>query len=247
MAKFWLIAQHEYRRHVLKRSFLLATLSIPLVVAIAVGVSVLLRARGSEGVVTVGYVDRAGLLGDAAPADGEAGSTVRWLAFQTEDAAQAALEAEQITAYYVLPPNYVETRQVDLVYAQDPGGAVARQFRDLLRRRLLADLPAEVAHRAVEGSTMVVRSPGAAPGSAREFSGSPTLGQLLPALSGLALVVLIFVSSGYLMGAVADEKTNRTMEILLTAVSPGQLMTPSSSPSWRSPSPSSPSGSSWLA
>jgi ABC-2 type transport system permease protein len=225
MHKFWLIVQHEYGRHVLKRSFLLATLSVPLVMTIAVVVSFGLRALGGKSVVAVGYVDHAGLLSDVTSVDEAAQATVRWLAFQTENAAQAALEAEQITVYYVLPADYAETRQVQVVYVRKPSGTVTRQFRDLLRSRLLAELRGEIAHRAVEGSTLVVRSPGAAPGSAREFSGSPTIGQLLPAISGFALVIVIFVSSGYLMGAVADEKTNRTMEILVTAISPSRLMT----------------------
>jgi ABC-type Na+ efflux pump permease subunit len=64
-----------------------------------------------------------------------------------------------------------------------------------------------------------------ASGIERESPGSPMLGQLLPALSGFTCVILVFVSSGYLMGAVADEKTNRTIEILVTAVSPSRLMT----------------------
>jgi ABC-type Na+ efflux pump permease subunit len=46
----------------------------------------------------------------------------------------------------------------------------------------------------------------------------------LLALSGLALVFLTFLSSGYLMGAVADEKANRTIEILVTTVAPRRLM-----------------------
>jgi ABC-2 type transport system permease protein len=225
MHKLGLIVQHEYGRHVLKRSFLLATLSVPLVMVIAIAVSTVFRALGRESAVVVGYVDHAGFLGDPAALDEMAQSTTSWLAYQTKDTAQAALEAGQIAAYYVLPADYVETRQVEVVYDQKPSSAVTRQVRDLLRRRLLAELPVEVAHRAVEGSTLVVRLPGAKPGSAREFSGSPMLGQLLPALSGFALVIVIFVSSGYLIGAVADEKTNRTMEILVTAVSPSQLMT----------------------
>jgi ABC-2 type transport system permease protein len=232
MSKLWLVAQHEYRRHVLKRSFLVITLSVPVLIAAAIGITFVTRALRDDSTARVGYcetvtyIDQAGLLAEPLPVSNEAEAAVRWIPFQTESAAQVALAAKEIEAYYVLPAgDSGGTRRVELVYVEEPGREIVRQFRDLLRTNLLAGQPAEIAHRAVDGSTLVVRSPGAAPGSVREFSGSPTLGQLLPALSGFALVILIFVSSGYLMGAVTDEKSNRTMEILVTSISPNALMT----------------------
>jgi ABC-2 type transport system permease protein len=231
MSKLWLVAQHEYRRHVLKRSFLVITLSVPVLIAVVIGITFVARALRDDSTARVGYcetvtyIDQAGLLAEPLPVGNEAEAAVRWIPFQTESAAQAALAAKEIEAYYVLPAgDSGGTRRVELVYVEEPGREIVRQFRDLLRTNLLAGQPAEIAHRAVDGSTLVVRSPDAAPGSVREFSGSPTLGQLLPALSGFALVILIFVSSGYLMGAVTDEKSNRTMEILMTSISPNALM-----------------------
>jgi ABC-2 type transport system permease protein len=226
MSKLWLVAQHEYRRHVLKRSFLVIALSVPVLIAAAIGITFVTRALRDDSTARVGYVDQAGLLAEPLPVGNEAEAAVRWIPFQTESAAQVALEAKEIEAYYVLPAgDSGGTRRVELVYVEEPGREIVRQFRDLLRMNLLSGQPAEIAHRAIDGSILVVRSPGAAPGSVREFSGSPTLGQLLPALSGFALVILIFVSSGYLMGAVTDEKSNRTMEILMTSISPNALMT----------------------
>ena len=225
MSKLWLVAQHEYRHHVLKRSFLVIALSVPVLIAVAIGITFVTRALRDDSTARVGYIDQAGLLAEPLPVGNEAEAAVRWIPFQTESAAQVALEAKEIQAYYVLPAgDSGGTRRVELVYVEEPGREIVRQFRDLLRINLLAGQPAEIAHRAVDGSTLVVRSPDAAPGSVREFSGSPTLGQLLPALSGFALLILIFVSSGYLMAAVADEKSNRTMEILVTSISPGALM-----------------------
>ena len=39
MSKTWLVARHEYGRHVLRRSFLLALLVVPLVVVVALTVA----------------------------------------------------------------------------------------------------------------------------------------------------------------------------------------------------------------
>ncbi|GAH74158.1 unnamed protein product, partial [marine sediment metagenome] len=45
-----------------------------------------------------------------------------------------------------------------------------------------------------------------------------------PFASGLLFMVVINISSGYLLQSVVDEKENRTMEIIVTSTSPGQLM-----------------------
>jgi ABC-type Na+ efflux pump permease subunit len=49
-------------------------------------------------------------------------------------------------------------------------------------------------------------------------------GQALPPLAGLILIVLIFISSGYLTQALVEEKANRTIEILTTSLSARQLV-----------------------
>ena len=224
MSKLWRVAQYEYRQHVLKRSFLVTTLSLPLVVALIVGGSLVARALRHESPAPVGYVDRVGLLADPLALASTDEATVQWIAFPSEETAQAALEAKEVEAAFILPPDYGQTHQVQLIYVGEPGREIYRQFRALLREGLLSGKPTAIVRRAVEGSTLVVRLPDGAAGGAREFSGSPTLGQFLPALAGLALVVLIFFSSATLMGAVTDEKANRTMEILMTSVSPSRLM-----------------------
>lgn len=52
----------------------------------------------------------------------------------------------------------------------------------------------------------------------------PTFGNLMPLFITMAFLALILMSSGYLMGAVAEEKENRTMEIMVTSISPMQMI-----------------------
>jgi ABC-2 type transport system permease protein len=50
------------------------------------------------------------------------------------------------------------------------------------------------------------------------------LQMLLPIVAGILFVMVINTSGGYLLQAVVEEKENRTIEIVITSVSPGQLM-----------------------
>jgi ABC-2 type transport system permease protein len=46
-----------------------------------------------------------------------------------------------------------------------------------------------------------------------------------PFVAGLMFFIVVMTSGGYLLQAVVEEKENRTMEIMVTSVSPNQLMT----------------------
>ena len=55
-------------------------------------------------------------------------------------------------------------------------------------------------------------------------SGGPTFGLLMPLFLTFAFVFMILMSSGYTISAVADEKENRTMEVLITSIPSGRLI-----------------------
>ena len=86
---------------------------------------------------------------------------------------------------------------------------------------MLANQPKEISQRLLQGSTISVRS---ADGS-RQQKSAGIFSFLLPFINGLLLVVVIAISGSYLLRAMMEEKENRIMEILITSVSPNQLMT----------------------
>ncbi len=222
MLKLGRVAVYEYRRNVFKRSFILALLSVPLMIGLNVGIGLYMESSENDG-SPVGYVDHAGLLTNpiAAPVTGSR-EPIAFIPFQTENHARSALESGDIQAYYVLAENYFQTKDVSLFYLKEPGGNATRQFYDFIQINLLADQPTDLARRAVLiGENVTVRS---MDGSRQVPGGGPPFGIIMPILIGFAFLFLLLMSSGYLMQAVVDEKENRTMEMLATSVSPTQLV-----------------------
>lgn len=220
MSKLWHVARHEYERNVFKKSFILALVSVPLLLGANIGLIALAVSLDNNS-APVGYVDHADLLTDPVPAPvGRPEGGIEFISFPTDEDARAALESKNIQAYYVISPDYSETSRIELVYLKEPGENVSREFHELIRTSLLADQPSEIVQRAVGGSSVTVRSPD----GSREFHGVPTLGAVLPVLLSVAFLFLLMMSSGYLMQAVVDEKENRTMEVLATSLSPLQLI-----------------------
>jgi ABC-2 type transport system permease protein len=172
---------------------------------------------------SIGYVDQAGVLSQAIPAPivSRFSQPIKLVSYKTEAAARASLEAGEIQAYYLLPADYPATRRVRLVSLKEPGENAAQQFYDFLQINLMASGPPELAYRAAAGTNITVRSIN----GRREVPDSgPTFGILMPLIITGAFLGLLFMSSGYLMSALADEKENRTIEILVTSASEQQII-----------------------
>jgi ABC-2 type transport system permease protein len=217
MAKWWLVARHEYLKITRKRSFVISTLAIPgaIVIIMALVIGVMLISMDGR---PIGYVDQAGVL-STRPAPSE--NSIELLAFADEAAARAALQQGQLQAYYVLAPDYPVSRAVQLFYWDEmPAGLAQREFDDFVRQNLGAALPPAVTERLRDGFELTARS-----GDGRqELSGDGFLSLLLPFFVGLFFTIVVLSSGTDLLSAVTDEKENRTIEVMVTSVAPGQLI-----------------------
>jgi len=222
MIKLLQVAVNEYRRNVFKKSFILVLLSVPLMMALSIWMGFFIEGV-KDNDLPVGYIDNSGVFASAIPAPkvSEFDEEVTFIPFPNDTEARAALEDYEIQAYYILPANYAETRKIELVYVKEPGENVPRQFYNFLQINQLSEEPAKIAHRAAAGTDVTVRS---MDGRREVPSGGPNFGIIAPMLINLAFLALILMSSGYLMSAVAEEKENRTMEILATSLSPSQII-----------------------
>jgi len=220
MRNFWLIAKHEYRRTVLRRAFVLLTLAIPLGMVALIAFAILVAIMG-ENNLPVGYVDKAGILDVTRQPLSAMPTGIEIRAFPDEEAALAALEREEIQAFFVLPSDYLSTLQTDLYYLEEPpSNDVWRDFSTFVRANLVATYPDEVRNRLFEGPNITVRDIV----SKREFSKSGVVNVILPFVASFFFFIATMLASGYMLQVVASEKENRTMEIMITSVTPGQLI-----------------------
>ncbi|OGO04470.1 MAG: hypothetical protein A2Y73_05305 [Chloroflexi bacterium RBG_13_56_8] len=220
MPKLWRVGLYEFKHLVFRKSFILAILSVPGILALIVGLTYIMESIYTD-YRPIGYVDHAGVLSDPLPPPGgESKKDVVMIPYASEDDAKLALESGEIQAYYVLASDYAETRRVQLVYEKRIGENAERQFYDFLQINLLSDQPPEVSQRAAAGMKVTARTPD----GSREFLPNPTAGQLMPLFVALALIYVVISTGGQLMGVLVGEKENRTVEILMTSVSPSQLM-----------------------
>lgn len=221
MRNFWLIAKHEYLNTVIRRRFIIITLAVPLGMAALIAFAILVESMG-ENNAPVGYVDHSGTLDAARHANlPDADKYVQVRAFPDEQTAHAALERGEIQAFWVLPANYLQTLHTDLYYLESPpSGSVWSDFDDFVRINLVAAMPEATQHRLLEGPLVTVYDTA----SNREFSEHSIINIILPFIATFIFFFATMSAAGYMLGVVAGEKENRTMEVMVTSVTPGQLI-----------------------
>jgi len=230
MKKTMLVMLYEIRTTLRRKSFVILALGLPLLLGV---IALIVATVNRDAVATLaetaavdtpqrlpeGYVDEGGLI-EALPPDLPAG----WLTgYPDEAAAQAALEAGQITAYAIIPADYVETGDLTYVLSEyspigdepDIGGLEWTLTFNLLGD---ADLAAGV------WNPLEVQRTSLAPVEA-EAGQDNWIVERLPGLMVLILYMVIVLPSGILVSAVTDEKKNRVMEVLMSSISSQQMLT----------------------
>jgi ABC-2 type transport system permease protein len=221
MTKFWRVAWHEYSRHVFRKRFLVVLFSVPLMLAFMaiLIIAIIIMETSSK---PVGYVDHSGLLVNpiSQPRVKWPEQYVSMVAYTDETSAENDLKAKKLQAYYIIPKDYLKTGQVRLIYLSKLKGSDEEQFAAFLRVNLLANQPPDIAKRILDGNTLITQSVD----KSRQASQEQFINIMLPLVAGILFIIGMSTSSGYLMQAVVEEKENRTMEIMVTSVSPNQLM-----------------------
>jgi ABC-2 type transport system permease protein len=220
MNRLFFIARFEYVRHFWR--YLLMTVAAPVALVLFSGVLLVVMAAAMIDTSTLGYVDHAGLIRtDLARTDAETRDLLVQLEpYASEDAARTALAQGDVAAYVVLPPDYLDTGAIT-VYGPQPLTLAARErLRFVLRESMTAQLAPAFAQRAEDPVTHLTQRTVAPPTPEDDATQG---GLLLPAVFGIIFFYTILAVSGYLIQAMVEERENRTLEMVVTSVSPRQL------------------------
>jgi ABC-2 type transport system permease protein len=243
MRRIYLILRHEIITALSRPGYLLFAFGIPLLgMLIFIGVTL---TRGDEPVedratgaqqdtelAVEGYVDHSGLIQNI-PTDLP---TDLLVPFSDEDQALQAMQAGEISAYYVIPENYIT--KGEFIYVHPDNSPFSSQGQDwvmgwtLMVNMLDGDM--ELASRIWNPMDLTIVNLDPAPQVDRytqEDCSRPgyqcesnALVQMLP----FGVVVLFFVftsiSSGQLLTNITKEKQNRMMEVLMLSVDPREML-----------------------
>lgn len=221
MKKIWFAVRYEYSKTIRQKGFLLALFSLPLFIGLTVGLGMFMNSQENNS-AAVGYVDNSGVLNDPMPISNiSERDRVEFVQFSIESEAEEALESNKIQAYFVLPKDYPKNKDIGLFFYEQPGENSIRDFYDYLQLNLVSGSQTEIRNRLALGSDITLRTPD----GLREFpDNNPSVNMFLPLIFSFGFILLLLISSGYLMSGFLEEKSNRTIELLITSLSPSQLV-----------------------
>ena len=221
-----LVARRDYLRTVRRRGYLIATLLLP----IGMGAILLISSAAASGTTNPGQQEPILVVNESAVAlqpDPRLTPNIR-LVDRAE--ADAQLQSGAIKDYFVVPAGWptpstvlhVETPEARTRLLIDVGSSEQAELEVLLRTSLLLDAgvpPSELAT-VVAPIEYQSQTPDGQPVSDADLAAT----FLLPYAFTLVFVLGIFITSGYLLQSVTEEKENRVVEILLSSVPALPLM-----------------------
>ena len=231
MNKTLLVLRHEFITILSRPSFLFVIFGIPIIGTAAFiiagqlskgspALSILTQLISSPPAVqTEGYVDLGGIILEI-PTSVQPGLLV---AFPDEAQAKQALEKGEISAYYLIPADYIQNGQITYIRT-DFNPLSSSSHSGLLEWILNVNL--------LGGNTQVANLVNG-PLSTEKVSLSPEpvrdqenmLTFFLPYGVTFMFYIIILSAASLLLNSVAKEKENRVMEILMVSVTPTQLLT----------------------
>ena len=222
MNKTLLIIKHEFLATVRRKAFIILTIAFPLIALLGIfaGQVIPKMITPTTTIEKIGYIDKVGVFNQ-----GIDENNIQLIPYSTEDDAKVALVKKDIKEYFVIGIDYMSTgliQRYTLTSEIAPSTTVQTVIRDFLLNNLLKGNTADVIQRAKSPLNIASTTVNTAGTPAARQGGFSAL--ILPYIFSILLMIAIFTSSGYLLQGLGEEKENRVMEILLSSISPKQLL-----------------------
>ena len=234
MKKIKVVMLNEIITQISRRSFWIITLSAPLMGALILVIvgAINRNAEFSEALSGVvnnpvetrpeGFVDPGGLI-RAIPEGFPQGVLLQ---YPDEASASAALVAGDISAYYLLPADYVNEGKIFFVAENynllETGSERSGMFNWVVDVNLLGG---DANLTSLANGPFRVDQISLAPISEPEVDESNPMAYWMPYAVAFLFYMIIIITASLLLSNISREKENRVIEILLNSVTPTQLMT----------------------
>jgi ABC-2 type transport system permease protein len=226
MRKTMLVLINEVVTTVLRPSFLFTLFGLPIIAALIFGIIGLIN-RNQPGqvenyfspavdVLPSGYIDQSGIII-------QENNDHLLIQFENDKSARDALSAGKISGYYIIPQDFMQTG--DLTYIREDFNPLTAfeqsgKFGQLIEKNLLGSDPG-LAERYNQPLVVENVNKNPEPEKAQESA----LSILLPTGVTVLFYIILVSASTLLLQSITKEKENRVLEILLSSMTTGQMLT----------------------
>ncbi|HTQ66136.1 MAG TPA: ABC transporter permease [Puia sp.] len=221
MNKIWIILKREYKTRVAKRSFLLMTILIPLLIfGFYAGIIAVAISGGNE-IQNIAVIDKGSLFNGKIENKDNMNFT-----FITDEPVSSFLQKyhqQGYTSLLYISPSYTE----DTIYSETQLGPVTKGriekvINNAIENKRMVDAHIDPTKLESIKSDITIT---AQVGKGNEFKkGSSDASSAVGYASGILIYITMFIYGMMVMRGVMEEKINRIAEVIVSSVKPFQLM-----------------------
>jgi ABC-2 type transport system permease protein len=226
MNKILLVAKREFLSRVKKKTFLLATIGLPLMISAIYALIIYFAVDGGKTKDKVAIVDEVGLF-----ANGLDSNKAKLFFIVKNESAEAYKDKFEKEGYegYLSVPKTFDINKADSLkyYGKSQLGIIqkeslAKMVNDAIFRTRLA--ASNISSKLVDSAKADVQLSTVTIENGKEKTGSVEAATMIAFGVGILTYMLIFIYGNMVMMGVMEEKTNRIAEVIVSSMKPFQLM-----------------------
>ncbi len=224
MNKSLLIFKHELISTIKRPGFIILTIALPIIALVGMRIihSTSKSTQQATSITKIGYVDQIGGFNKFTKE-----GSVTFIPYKTTSEATKSLVSGDIEEYVVIPHNYITTGKIES-FAINAGTKVSSTSQEEITKFLSVNLLIG------KVSPIIIERVETPPNiSSTTLTSTGTVSQtqyniqnlIVPGIFSILMALALIFSSTYVLQGLGEEKENRLMEVLLSSVSPNQLIT----------------------
>ena len=224
MNKILLIIQREYLTRVRKKSFWIASIVVPFLIAGVYAILIYLVVNSNE-TKTIQIIDESGLFKGKIESEKDVSYSFINKSFETAKKDFFKSDADilvNIPEDILSNPNGVKMvgkKSIGMGTQFDIQGSIEKELRNIKLKKANIDLNVLEDNKVnVNAETFTLQEDG------QEQSSSSTGAMILAGIFGMVLYISAFLYGSQVMNGVIEEKSNRIIEVMISSVRPFQLM-----------------------
>ena len=242
MNKTWIIIKREYLTRVTKKSFIILTLLMPILMGAMMFLPAYFASKDSTDTKKIAVVDQSGFIFDKLNSN----KTVEFIQIDPNEETdyKQNLASKGFFSILTIPQNVIESSEVDIYSIKqiniDAKENINWQVRQIIERKKLSAIYAEadipnLEQRIADTKTHLKlntykigkeekQEDGAVSKAPQAQQSSTEAAMIISYATGFIIYMFIFMYGGMVMRGVVEEKQNRIVEVIISSVKPIQLM-----------------------
>ncbi|MFZ1799265.1 MAG: ABC transporter permease [Chitinophagaceae bacterium] len=225
MNKILLIARREFLSRVQKKTFLLTTILLPLIIFGFYAMIIYFSVKSGDK-TTIAVVDKANIFNGKIDNDNDI--TFSFLQNETPASLADKVKNDQYSGYIYIPETTQLSKQdsIQVVTAKSAGLITRENVQDQINKRLEEQrlLALNISKAALDSAQQSMKINFPTIGGTSSDEGKETVGYIVGYVSGFLIYIILFIYGTMVMRGVMEEKVSRIAEVIISSVKPFQLM-----------------------